>query len=90
MTNTNGSKGVFDLKPYLGRGTLRELQDEAYFKQVGIFLGAVTWPNEQDIPPETLVAELKPAADSFRRGWQEAQQGETLPVSELWNGIDAK
>lgn len=33
---------------------------------------------------------LKPAAESFRQGWREAMQGETLPVSDLWNGIDAE
>ena len=33
---------------------------------------------------------LKPAADSFRRAWQEAQAGETLPVERLWEGIDAE
>ncbi len=32
---------------------------------------------------------LKPAEDSFRQGWKESMAGETLPVSELWNGIDA-
>ena len=32
---------------------------------------------------------LQPAADSFRRGWQEAQAGEALPVERLWEGIDA-
>ncbi len=31
---------------------------------------------------------LKPAEDSFRQGWKESMAGETLPVSELWNGID--
>ncbi|MBP8947776.1 MAG: hypothetical protein KBG73_02980 [Candidatus Promineofilum sp.] len=33
---------------------------------------------------------LKPAADSFRQGWQEALSGQTLPLSELWQDIDAK
>jgi hypothetical protein len=33
---------------------------------------------------------LKPAADSFRQGWQEAQQGETFPVATLWDDIDAE
>ena len=32
---------------------------------------------------------LKPADISFRQGWQEVQLGETRPVSELWNGIEA-
>lgn len=33
---------------------------------------------------------LKPAEASFRRGWQEAITGQTRPVSELWEGIDAE
>jgi len=32
---------------------------------------------------------LRPAEDSFRQGWKEALSGETRPVSELWDGIDA-
>lgn len=56
----DGRRGVFDVKPYLDHGVFKELKDVTYFKQVGIVLGAVTWPNEQDIAPETLVAELRP------------------------------
>ena len=33
---------------------------------------------------------LKPAERSFRQGWREAIRNETRPVSELWEGIDAK
>ncbi len=33
---------------------------------------------------------LKPAEDSFRQGWKEALAGETRPVSELQEGIDAE
>jgi hypothetical protein len=54
----NGQRGIFDLKPYLERGVMRELRDERYFRQVGIILGAVTWPHEQDIAPDTLLAGL--------------------------------
>lgn len=54
----DGRKGIFDLKPYLDRGVFRELRDVHYFNQVGIVLGAVTWPHEQDIAPETLLAEM--------------------------------
>ena len=32
---------------------------------------------------------LKPAEDCFRQGWHEAMTGETVPLSELWEGIDA-
>jgi len=54
----NGEKGVFDLKPYLERGVFRELKDVNYFNQVYILFGAVTWVHEQDIAPETLLANL--------------------------------
>jgi len=54
----DGRRGIFDLKPYLDRGVFRELRDPHYFRQVGIFLGAVTWPHEQDIAPETLLEEM--------------------------------
>ena len=33
---------------------------------------------------------LKPAVASFRQGWQEAQMGQTRPVSELWKDIEAQ
>ena len=33
---------------------------------------------------------LKPAEMSFRQGWQEIMTGQTRPVSELWEGIDAE
>ena len=56
----DGRKGIFDMKPYLNKGIFRELLEVHYFNQVGIVLGAVTWPNEQDIAPETLLAELTP------------------------------
>lgn len=55
----DGRKGIFDLKPYLNKGVLRELRDIDYFNQVGILFGAVTWPNEQDIAPETLISKMK-------------------------------
>lgn len=33
---------------------------------------------------------LKSAEESFRQGWQEAMTGNTLPISQLWDGIDAE
>jgi hypothetical protein len=56
----DGRKGIFDLKPYLDHGVFRELREVAYFNQVSTLLGAVTWPHEQDIAPETLLAEMQP------------------------------
>lgn len=31
---------------------------------------------------------LKPAEKSFRQGWEEAVNGETIPVDELWTDIE--
>lgn len=60
----DGRKGIFDLKPYLEHGVFRELRDIHYFNQVGILFGAITWPHDQDIAPETLLAEMRPV-ESF-------------------------
>jgi Protein of unknown function (DUF2442) len=55
----NGQKGVFDVAPFLTKGALKELLDESYFQQVSITFGAVSWPNGQDIAPQTLANGLK-------------------------------
>lgn len=54
-----GRRGVMDMKPYLHQGVFRELRQLHYFNQVGIVFGAVTWPHEQDIAPETLNSQLQ-------------------------------
>lgn len=33
---------------------------------------------------------LKPAVASFEQGWREAMNGETFPLSALWDDIDAE
>jgi hypothetical protein len=33
---------------------------------------------------------LQPAADSFRRGWAEAQASDTLQLDRLWEGLDVE
>lgn len=60
----DGRRGIFDLTPYLEHGVFRELKNNAYFQRVGIQHGAVTWPGDQDIAPETLVAELLPVPET--------------------------
>ena len=55
-----GRKGIFDVKPYLDFGVFRELRDINYFTHVSITCGSVTWPHQQDISPETLLAEMMP------------------------------
>jgi hypothetical protein len=55
----DGRKGVFDMTPYLNLGVFKELQEIHYFNQVGIVHGTVTWPHEQDVAPESLLAGLE-------------------------------
>ena len=59
----DGRCGIFDLAPYLEHGVFQELKDTAYFQRVGIQHGAVTWPHDQDIAPETLLAEMQPVQE---------------------------
>lgn len=54
----DGRKGVFDLRPFLDRPGLQRLKDPAYFASVGVRFGALTWPREEDISPDTLSAHL--------------------------------
>jgi len=61
----DGRKGIFDMKPYVEKSVFfNELKDIYYFNQVSILFGAVTWPNEQDIAPETLIAEMIPSHET--------------------------
>ena len=58
----DGCRGMFDMRPFLARPGLQRLKDPAYFTQVGIRFGALTWPQEEDIAPDTLAAHLKAIA----------------------------
>jgi hypothetical protein len=59
ITLSNGSKGVFDVTPYLDRGIFKELKDYNYFKRARIEFGTITWPNEQDFSPETIEIKMQ-------------------------------
>ena len=60
----DGRKGVFDLRPFLGRPGLQRLNNPAYFASVGVHFGALTWPHEEDIAPDTLIAHLTLVVDA--------------------------
>ncbi|MCA2722319.1 MAG: DUF2442 domain-containing protein [Microcystis sp. M048S1] len=51
---TNEEKKIYDCSPLLDFGIFQELKNKQYFNQVKILDGTVTWPNEQDICPDTL------------------------------------
>jgi len=62
ITFSNGEVGVYDCRPLLDFGVFRELRDVAYFRQARVAGGTIVWPHEQDICPDTLYMDAKPAA----------------------------
>ncbi len=42
---------------------------------------------EENQEDEELV---ESASESFRQGWYDAMNGNTVPISQLWEGIDAE
>jgi hypothetical protein len=50
----DGAQGEIDFSRHHWNGVFAPLKDPDYFAQVRLDLGAVTWPNEADIAPETL------------------------------------
>jgi hypothetical protein len=61
VTLLKGTKGIFDVKPYLDKGIFKERRDYNYFKRAKIEFGTITWPNEQDFSPETIEIKMEKA-----------------------------
>jgi hypothetical protein len=57
ITFNNGEVKRFDVKPYLGIGLFKELQDLSLFNSVKPFLGSIQWANGVDFCPDTLYLE---------------------------------
>jgi len=55
---SDGSAGIFDVKPYCSSAFFKELQQDDYFRQVGIFFRGIGWPHGQDIGPDTIADNL--------------------------------
>lgn len=60
----NGQQGCFDMAPHLALPGLSALRDPAYFSRVSILYGAATWPDGEDIAPESWAAEPKALASA--------------------------
>jgi hypothetical protein len=60
---TNGESRRFDVKPYLDRGTFRQLKDPRVFNSVKPFLGSIQWQGGQDLCPDTLYEGSEPTKD---------------------------
>ena len=59
LTFDDGARGVVDFTPYLQRGGIfKRFRDIVFFREfrVDAELGALTWPDEIDVAPETLYA----------------------------------
>jgi len=56
---SDGVCGVFDVTPYVRSDFFKRLEDEKYFKQVGLFFNGIGWPEGQDLGPDTIEAELQ-------------------------------
>ncbi|WP_293312776.1 hypothetical protein [Microcoleus sp. PH2017_08_TRC_O_A] len=75
------------LKEYIAQ-LKDELQWEESFHKTQPQLVAAAKRAKQEI---ALAKEpLKSAEECFRQGWYEAMTGQTIPLSELWDGIDAE
>jgi len=59
ITFSNGEVKKFDVKPYLGIGLFKELQDLSVFNSVKPFLGSIQWSNGVDLCPDTLYLDSK-------------------------------
>ncbi|MBV5348428.1 DUF2442 domain-containing protein [bacterium] len=59
ITFSNAEVKRFDVKPYLGIGIFKELEDISLFNSVKPFLGSIQWANGLDLCPDTLYMESK-------------------------------
>lgn len=63
LTFSNGEKGIYNCSPLLQFGVFKELQEYSYFRQVDVCDGAIAWPHNQDICPDTLYIDSEKIAD---------------------------
>lgn len=59
----DGQIRIFDVRPLFNYPIYQTLKSIPYFNQVKAELGTVTWPNEEDICPDRLFLDSKPATD---------------------------
>jgi hypothetical protein len=57
LTFNNGEVKSFDVKPYLGIGIFKQLNDVSVFTSVRPLLGSIQWSNGVDLCPDTLYLE---------------------------------
>ena len=60
LTFADDSVKMFDMKPFLEKGTFKELRDETLFKTVKVSFDTIEWSNGIDVDPETLYEDSVP------------------------------
>ena len=55
----DGAEGVLDMKPYLGFGVFRKLEDLEQFKRVRVAFDTVEWECGADLDPEFIRAKCR-------------------------------
>ncbi len=63
LTFNSGEQKLFDMRPYLHYPVFQRLENPGYFSMARIDYGAVTWPGDIDIAPETLYEFSVPLPD---------------------------
>lgn len=56
---SDGVTGIFDVAPYIRGDFFKRLEDDTYFRQVGLFFTGIGWPDGQDLGPDTIKADLQ-------------------------------
>jgi hypothetical protein len=56
----DGRNGLFDISKYIVSDFFSALNNEDYFKRAFLQYGVLTWPQGQDVSPETIAEELVP------------------------------
>ena len=59
VLTSSGLAGIFDMKPYLKGSAFKQLLNENYFKLVKPLHLGISWPDEQDISSDTVIADIK-------------------------------
>ena len=67
ILTSSGVSGIFDVKPYMGRGIFIELSNEEYFSKVRPMHHGIAWPNEQDFSSDTIIYDIQHAVLSPAR-----------------------
>ena len=60
LTWTNGEKRIFDGNKLFHHKVFEPLKNKAFFSNVKIFNGTITWANDIDYCPDTLYLESVP------------------------------